>query len=298
MQYLQAFSLPSAQREDQFFLNQNRLDMTCYRQDNVYPFRLFPEMGLQRLEFAPITILYGGNGSGKSTLLNVMAQVLGLQRSTLFNTAPLMKDFPALCHAELCKGLTQIPMQSKIITSDEVFDHLLDHRAIMDGIDRRREALFTEYEALLQESQTSTWHLQSLSEIDELKRRNDVNRLTKSQYVSRRMRMLEAQSRSNGESAYLYFTDQIRERALYLLDEPENSLSANLQKELAGFLEDSARFYDCQLVISTHSPFLLAIPGAKIYDLDVRPVCSRPWTELENVRVYREFFLQHNPDFI
>lgn len=92
-------------------------------------------------------------------------------------------------------------------------------------------------------------------------------------------------------------TSEIKEDALYLLDEPENSLSAEYQLELARFLEDSARFYGCQFIIATHSPFILSMKGAKIYDLDARPVCDKRWTELPNVRVYRDFFRSHEDEF-
>ena len=95
---------------------------------------------------------------------------------------------------------------------------------------------------------------------------------------------------SNGESALKYFTEKIGENGLYILDEPENSLSPVRQLELKKFIEDSVRFFGCQFIISTHSPFLLAMPGTKIYDLDETPVSVKKWTELENVRVYREFF--------
>lgn len=73
---------------------------------------------------------------------------------------------------------------------------------------------------------------------------------------------------SNGESAYKYFLEKIEEGGLYILDEPENSLSPKRQLKLVKFIEESARYFDCQFIISTHSPFLLAIQGAKIYDLD------------------------------
>ena len=63
------------------------------------------------------------------------------------------------------------------------------------------------------------------------------------------------------------------------------------------FIEDSARFFGCQFIISTHSPFLLAIKGAKIYDLDESPVSVKPWTSLENVRTYYEFFKHHDSEF-
>ena len=102
---------------------------------------------------------------------------------------------------------------------------------------------------------------------------------------------------SNGESAFLCFTDRIRENALYLLDEPENSLSAGRQQELARFLEDSARFFGCQLVISTHSPFLLSMRGAKIYDMSENPVDVKRWTQLESVRTYFDFFKEHEGEF-
>lgn len=52
-----------------------------------------------------------------------------------------------------------------------------------------------------------------------------------------------------------------------------------------------------QFVLATHSPFLLAIPGARIYDLDSDPVRTRRWTELESVRDTFEFFQQHKEEF-
>ena len=131
---------------------------------------------------------------------------------------------------------------------------------------------------------------------EDAKRRIEAKSRTKSTYVARRLPR-EVDGRSNGETAFYYFTQKIRENALYLLDEPENSLSPKLQRELAVFLADSARFFGCQLIISTHSPFLLAMKGARIYDLDSRPVSVRRWTELENVRQYHEFFAEHGSEF-
>lgn len=140
------------------------------------------------------------------------------------------------------------------------------------------------------------WPLRSLADYDALKRFNEGKRSTKSVYVTRRLPK-NLNGASNGESAFAYFSDRIGENALYLLDEPENSLSAKLQEELAKFIEDSARFYGCQFIISTHSPFLLALKGARIYDLDAVPARVRRWSELENVRVYRDFFEKHRDAF-
>lgn len=100
------------------------------------------------------------------------------------------------------------------------------------------------------------------------------------------------------EKVHFYnFTEKVTENALFLLDEPENSLSPAKQQELVKFIEDSARFFGCQFVIATHSPFVLAIRGAKIYDLDEEPVDVKRWTELENVRAYYDFFKKHASEF-
>ena len=81
------------------------------------------------------------------------------------------------------------------------------------------------------------------------------------------------------------------------MDEPENSLSPERQLELVEFLGNSIRFFGCQIIMATHSPFLLSMKEAKIYDLDELPVVAKRWTELPNVRVYYDFFMKHNKDF-
>lgn len=292
MQYLTAFRLPSQRQEDDVILDDIRFDMQCYSQ-NPYPFKIFPFKGLSGLHFEPITLIYGGNGSGKSTLLNVIAEKLQLKRSADFNKTSFYGAFLERCRAETAG---ELPSDSRIITSDDVFDHLLDRRAINSGVEKCREQLFEEYR-VYRGASSPQFQMRSLSDYDELKERNEARHSTRSAYVARRMPN-ELRGRSNGESAFEYFTSMIKGDALYLLDEPENSLSAKLQRQLAEFIQQSARFYGCQFVISTHSPFLLAMNGVKIYDLDASPVQVRRWSELENIRTYFELFDAHRRDFL
>ena len=288
--YLESFTLASRSQEEEFILNYPyQLEMQCYSHTNVYPFKIFPQKRLSRLDFEPITILYGGNGSGKSTLLNVIAQKLALPRTAPFNDTPYFISYLNYCKPVLS---SPVPKESRLIASDDVFDLLLDRRTVNQRIDRKRVSLFEEYE----KSKGMEYRFDSLSDYADLKRRNEAKRQTKSTYTAARLPS-EIVGMSNGESAFSYFTNEIKENALYLLDEPENSLSPRLQTELAAFLADSARFYGCQFVISTHSPFLLAMKGAKIYDLDTTPASEKPWTELENVRAYFDFFKAHEREF-
>ncbi len=298
MLYLEQFTLPTPEDEAGYLLSYpHQLEMGCYDHNNVYPFKIFHTRSMPQLDFAPITIFYGSNGSGKSTLLNLIAEKLQLQRSAPFNNTPYLRSYLQFCRCILSMGKT-VPKDSRIITSDDIFDYLLDLRAINQGVDRRREELYEEYAKLTPPGAAGDYSflLQSLDDYEELKLRNEARHSTKSTYTTRRM-TTELAGRSNGESALYYFTNKIGEGALYLLDEPENSLSAAYQNDLRQFIEDSARFYGCQFVISTHSPFLLSMKGAKIYDLDSRPVRERRWTELPAVRIYHDFFEARKGEF-
>ena len=111
-------------------------------------------------------------------------------------------------------------------------------------------------------------------------------------YVKKNL-MWNVQTHSNGESALQYFFEKIEDGALYLLDEPENSLSPENQIKLAEYIENSAWACDCQFIIATHSPFLLAMKRSKIYDLSSNPVDIKTWDELPLVKTYKKFFAEH-----
>lgn len=255
----------------------------------MYPFFVLSKHGLERLDFEPITILYGGNGSGKTTALNVIAEALRLERDTLYNRPSFFEEYIDCCSFDLEEA---VPKGSRIITSDDVFDFMLNIRSMNEGIDRKREELFDEY----LDAKYSDFRMTSIDDYDKLKTVCLARRKTQSRFVRSRLTK-NVREQSNGESGFLYFTQRIAENSLCLLDEPENSLSPQKQLELVKFLEESVRFFNCQLVIATHSPFILAMRGAKIYDFDEEKVDVKRWTELKNVRVYYDFFKQHDKEF-
>lgn len=285
MLYLDEFRLPDADDEWRYFRHKN----AEYAYDSIYPFQHFPKKQWERIVFDAVTIFYGGNGSGKSTMLNIIAQKLALPRKSSFNHSALFDDYVQLCKAST---LRHLPDNSRIITSDDVFDYMFGVRDFNDGVDRRREDLFAEY----QYYKNTPLRLHSMEDYEEFKQGLAARRSSTTQYVRQRVTN-NIRTQSNGESALHYFQIQLKPRALYLLDEPENSLSAERQIQLAELLYGCARFEGCQLVLATHSPFLLAIPGARIYDLDTVPVETAPWTQLPNVRIYYDFFRQHQSEF-
>ena len=297
MIYLSSFHLPSRDEDEDFFNVQSasfktKNFRTCYT--TKYPFGMFRDRGLPDwLEFRDITIICGNNGSGKSTILNVIAEKLDLKRNSPFNRSDFFDDYVELCDYELEKSLS---LNSSVITSDDVFERVLDIRRINDGINDKREDLLREWLDNHSDSADTTLH--GLDDYDRWKKVVDSRnrKMSQSQFLRSRLRR-NVEERSNGESSLSLFVDAIADDALYLLDEPENSLSPANQLELKYFIEDCVRNHGCQFIISTHSPFLLSLKGARIYDIDSNPVRVSKWTELECVKVYQEFFKENEDKF-
>lgn len=291
MIYLKSIRLPSDADEIRVIQSEAR---TCFV--SFYPFKIFPDKGLSRLTFDTVTMLYGGNGSGKSTLINLIAEKIGADRFSDFNDSP---HFPRYV------GMTQVEYYSRpsgavMLSSDDVFDYLFSARSVNERLDEKRSALFDKYVEAHNEIHRNP-DIGILHGLDDYERWSETReilsrRRTQSQYVKSRVAR-EIDLYSNGETAMRYFIDRIPEGGICLLDEPENSLSVERQIELADYLAATARASRTQFIIATHSPILLSMAGATVYDLDSYPVAARHWTELENVRRYYEFFASHRDEF-
>lgn len=297
--YLETFCLP-VEQEDRLLDERMFYNGGIYGYvDNVYPCGLFRRLGRGELRFGRVTIFYGGNGSGKSTLLNLIAQRLGLQRNAPCNSGEMFAAYAAACRYETgCDedgAPLRIPDGSRILTSDDVFDYMLAVRANNDEILQEREK---GRDVWAEQKYGSTVKMNGLEDYEALR----LQVLARSSSMTRRKFLRatagqEARLASNGETALQYFEARLESDRLYCLDEPENSMSPRLQLELAGLLGELSRYCGCQLILATHSPFLLAMENARIYDLDHDPVTVRSWWELENTRTYYEFFKQHQALF-
>ena len=257
--------------------------------NNYYPLHIFSSKNFEEIEFSDITIFYGGNGSGKTTLLNIISEKIDATRKNRIDKGNYFNLYVDLCKHNM---IYEEPSEIKVISSDDVFDYLLNIRAINARVNRNKERLSKEYLNAKFSSSSN-----NLENYEELKNKCDSQRKTMSKYVRERMGNNNIVEMSNGESALMFWEQEINEESIYILDEPENSLSAENQIKLKKFIEESVRFFNCQFIISTHSPFLLNLKDAKIYDLDEVPVINKKWTELNNVRTYYDFFKEHEDEF-
>ena len=94
--------------------------------------------------------------------------------------------------------------------------------------------------------------------------------------------------RSHGETFLSLLQARLRPHGLYFLDEPETPLSPTRVLALMILLRDAVA-EGSQFVIATHSPILLALPGAAILQADGGVLAPVAWGELEHVRVTRAF---------
>ena len=250
-----------------------------------YPFHIYLQKQLYTIEFEPITIFYGDNGSGKSTLLNIITETINTNKQIIQRKNSLVKSDYFDMYISQCKYYedTIIPIGSKMICSEDIFQNILYKREENQKKNYKREKLAEEY-TKFKYNPVDYSSLENLSLSVETRSKTQ-NKFIKSRVESNRLEF------SNGQTSLDFFDKEMEEEHLYLLDEPENSLSPKFQLELIQLISDLSRFFKCQFIIATHSPFILSIP--KIYDLDSVPVSTKKWYELENMKIYYNFF-KHN----
>ena len=96
---------------------------------------------------------------------------------------------------------------------------------------------------------------------------------------------------SHGESFLSLFTNRFqgKEKALYLLDEPEAALSPARQLALLRILWEHEQQGRSQFIIATHSPIILGYPNAQIYHFDTSPLSLIPYEETDHYIITRQF---------
>lgn len=93
---------------------------------------------------------------------------------------------------------------------------------------------------------------------------------------------------SHGESFLALILNRFGGDGLYLLDEPEAALSPTRQMSMLSLMHDMVRA-GSQFIIATHSPILMAYPGADIFQLDEKGICRVEYRETEHYRITRRF---------
>jgi predicted ATPase len=105
-------------------------------------------------------------------------------------------------------------------------------------------------------------------------------------------------SHSHGEGFLRFFAERCNRQGIFIFDEPESALSPSRQIEFLKLLRGMERSGMTQVIMATHSPLLMAYPGACLLRLTKGGLDPITVEETEHYRLLREFFLAGPRTFV
>jgi predicted ATPase len=238
-----------------------------------FPFTVPAIRSLAPLDLAaPVTLFVGENGSGKSTLLEGIAAAarlpsVGADEVATDQTLAAQRRLGDVLRLTWAKRTHR----GFFLRAEDFF-----------GFQRRLAADRVELEARLGDLDT------------EYRDRSAYAKGFAALPVRRALADMESRygkdpdARSHGQAFLTLFQGRFVPGGLYLLDEPEAPLSPQNQLGLLAVLLEMVT-QAAQFVIATHSPILLAFPGAKIYSFDQIPIVPVAYEDLDHVVLTRDF---------
>ena len=102
---------------------------------------------------------------------------------------------------------------------------------------------------------------------------------------------------SHGEGFVRFFEERMSRQGLYFMDEPESALSPRRQIDLVRSLKRIGDAAVSQVIMATHSPLLMAIPGARVLEITPRGLTEIDYRQTSHFKLYRDFTVDPE-DFI
>jgi predicted ATPase len=244
----------------------------------LFPYNLPVIRTLESLEFpTPVTMLVGENGSGKSTLLEAIACAVG---SITIGSESVKTD----------KTLDSVRQLSRHF-------RLVWEKRTRKGFFLRAEDFFGYARRISQMKEELKGELKTVDQeyVDRSKYASDLAKMS----FRRELHSLEQRygegldSRSHGESFLQLFQSRFVPGGLYLLDEPEAPLSPISQLGFISMLKQMIN-ENAQFIIATHSPIILAFPGATILNFDTLPIQPVEYHDIDHVALMKDFL--NNPE--
>lgn len=222
----------------------------------------------------PVTFFVGENGSGKSTLLEGIAAAAKLPA---VGSADLQRDETLEAQRRLGKALRL--SWAKRATRG-FFLRAEDFFGFAKRLARERAELQREIEDTASEyrGRDRSAHALGLA----------LGPLRGSLGAMEQRYGIDLDANSHGQSFLKLFQSRFVPGGLHLLDEPEAPLSPQSQLALLAMIAEMVS-QNAQFIIATHSPILLAFPGARIYTFDHPPVREVEFEALDHVRLTRDF---------
>ena len=200
-----------------------------------------------------VTIFVGENGSGKSTILEALAIGMGL------NPEGGSKNFS--------------------FNTRSSHSSLHEHLRWVRSLERPRDQFFLRAESYFNLAT-------NIEDLDREAEASGAGELPPPIINSYGGNSLHEQS--HGESFLALFRNRFHGRGMYLLDEPEAALSPLRQLVFLRRMYDLERS-NSQFIIATHSPILLAYPGAQIFRFSEHGIAAVKYEETDHYLITKRF---------
>jgi predicted ATPase len=254
--------------------------------ERTYPFSVpaIQSIAGTTIDFsAPVTFFIGENGSGKSTLLEAIACAA---RMVTVGSADAENDATLAAAKRLAARLrlswARRTRRGFFLRAEDFFGYVKRMRTI-------REELEKDLAAVDQEFAGSSELARSLARMPHQRELHEIQR----RYGE------DLDHASHGESFFTLFNARFVPNGLYLLDEPEAPLSPMRQIGLLARMKELVEQQGAQFLVATHSPILMAYPGAAILSFDGGGIAPIAYRDTEHVSVTKAFldqperFLRH-----
>jgi predicted ATPase len=238
-----------------------------------FPFDVPVVRTLEPIELStPVTFFVGENGSGKSTLLEAVALAADLPTVGSNDTRDDATLAPQRALAKhLTLAWTSRSHRGFFLRAEDFFGYT-------KRLARLKAEMRDEITRIEREYEGRSEYAKGLAMMPALTSLGAME----AQYGG------DLDGRSHGQSFLTLFQARFVPGGLHLLDEPEAPLSPQSQLALMALMQEMiAR--DGQFIIATHSPILLAFPGATIYTFDRIPLERIAFEDLEHVNLTRAF---------
>ena len=242
---------------------------------NPFPFNIAAVKFAKQIQLDNrVTVFIGDNGCGKSTLLETIALHINLPLISGF-----INDNRGFEAATLLQPYLEIEWKRE--TSKGFFFRAEDFSDFINSVDNERRKIAGD-----------------LSELKGVVDDKIIDQMSESMnYKLFRMRKdygENMQAFSHGEAYLKILQTRIGDKGVYLLDEPEAALSPIKQLSLLFFISEVLKNGNTQFIISTHSPILMGISGALLYEIREDSMEQVNYKETDHYRITKTFL--NDPD--
>lgn len=245
-----------------------------------YPFNIKAFKEVETLDLSnPITIFVGDNGSGKSTLLKAIAYYNNsINVSSQSISSQYYDDIKKLSSQMECAY--DYKTRKGFFFSGEEFITYINH------LKQMKQDLIEDLKRIDHEYKDKSAFARSQARMAVAGQLSQMNGLYDG----------ELKEKSHGEGFLQFFKERMYQKGIYLLDEPETPLSPINQYQLVVLISDLVK-NGSQVIIATHSPIIMALKNARIYQFGQDMIEEISYENIDSVNFMKNF-LNHKDLYI